>query len=116
MRNKKVHQIWDVFLALAQWRDIDGDNVQSIVKILAKGSLLERLAEIAIRGCDQAHIHLHRFRATQALELALLQDAEQFHLRYRRNVSNLIEKQRSLISQFEFAQLASICACERAFL
>ena len=52
-RQKKVHQVGNVFLVLAQRRNIDGHDVQPVVKVLAKGALLERRAQIAIGGGDQ---------------------------------------------------------------
>ena len=44
-------------------------------------------------------------RAAQALELLLLQHAEQLGLQLRRDVADLVEEQRPLVRQLEAADL-----------
>src|ERR1700683_5575946 len=115
-RNEKIRQIGDVFFALTQRRNVDGDNIQTIIKIFAKGSLFEGLAQIAVGGRDQPHVHFHRARAAEPLKLALLQNAQQLHLRRRRHIADFIKKQRSLIRQFELSWLAIVCPSESTLL
>src|SRR6185436_1851905 len=66
----------DVLLALAQRRHLHVDDVEPVVQVLAELAAVDRLFEVLVRGGDQAHVHLHRARAPQSLELALLQDAQ----------------------------------------
>ena len=54
---KRFDQVGDVFLVLAQRRDVDGHDVQAVVEILAEGALFEGGAQIAIGGGDEAHVH-----------------------------------------------------------
>ena len=46
-----------------------------------------------------------RLRAAQALELLLLQDAQQLGLQRRRDVADLVEEQRAAVGQLEAADL-----------
>ena len=113
-QDEQIHQVGDIFFALAQGRDIDWNNIQAIVKIFAESAFFERGAQIAVGRGNQPHIDLDRLRSTQPFKLALLQNAQQLHLRRRRHIADLIEKQCSLIGQFEFSRLARGRAGERA--
>src|SRR6266550_242197 len=53
--------------------------------------------------------------ATQALELLFLQDAKQFGLQRRRNITDLVQKERSFVSQLEAANLLRDGSGERPF-
>ena len=53
--------------------------------------------------------------ATQALELLLLQDAKQFGLQRRRNITDLVQKERAFVSQLEAANLLRDGSGERPF-
>ena len=45
-----------------------------------------------MRRGDDADVHLDRVAAADALELALLQDAQEFHLHGERDVADLVEE------------------------
>ncbi len=96
-------------------RDIDRHNIQPVIQILAKRSLFERRAQIAIRRGDQPHIHFQRARSAEPFEFALLQHAQQFHLRRAGHVADFVEEQRALIREFEFSGLVRRRSGERAF-
>ena len=115
-REKKFGQAGDVFLVIAQRRNIDRHDIQAVVEVLAERAFFERRAQVAIRGGDQAHIHFDGARAAEPLEFALLQNAQQLHLRGRRHIADFVEKKRAFVGQFEFAGLAGCRAGERAFL
>ena len=54
--------------------------------------------------------------AAQALELLLLQDAEQFGLQCRRNIADLVQEERAFVGQLEASNLLRDGSSERAFL
>ena len=74
---KHLHEMRDkgrnVFPALSQRRQQDGEDVQTIVQITAKLSTSYHLHQIAIGCRHQPDIHLVRATAPQTLELLLLQ-------------------------------------------
>ena len=73
----------DVARPLAQRRDVDLDHVQAVEEVLAEAALLELLLEVAVGGGHDAHVHLEGLVAAHALELALLQEAQQLDLHGR---------------------------------
>ena len=80
---------------LAQRRDRHRKDIQAIVEIGSERSVFDHLHEIAVRRRDDPHVHLLGSRAAEALELALLQDAQQLGLHFRRDVADLVQEQRA---------------------
>src|ERR1019366_10155625 len=105
-REKKIGEIGNIFLAFAQRRDVNGNDVEAIIKVLAKSSLFERLAQIAVGGGEQAYVNFHSACAAEAFEFALLQHAEKLDLDCGRNIADFIEKERALVGEFKLARLA----------
>ena len=103
-------------LALAQRRNEQGEDVQAVVEILAERAGRDRLLEILVGRRNQAHVGLDRLGAADALELALLQHAQQLDLRREVDVADLIEKQRAALREFEAPFLARLGAGERPLL
>src|SRR2546423_11874053 len=88
-----------VFLSLAQRRQVDVDDVQAVVEVLAETSLLHHLLQIAVGRGDDADVDLDRLHAAEAHELALLDDTQQLRLRLERNVADLVEENGPLVRQ-----------------
>ena len=59
---------------------------------------------------------LHGLGAAEALELALLQHAQQLHLRAEVDVADLVEEERAALGHLEAPLLAGVGAGERALL
>src|SRR4030095_2946036 len=63
-------------------------------------------SEIAIGEGDQAGLHAQGFVPAKAFERALLQDAQEFSLCFRRKSCNFIENDGSLAAEFEAAKFS----------
>ena len=75
-----------------------------------------RLFEIFVRRGNYPDVYLNRARAAHALELVLLQHAQQFDLQRGRELADLIEKNCAAVGNFQPAFLLHQCSGERAFL
>jgi hypothetical protein len=60
--------------------------------------------QIPVGGGDQAGVGAPGAGAAQALELLLLQDAQELGLHLERELADLIEKERAMVSQLEAAE------------
>ena len=95
----------DVFLALAQRRQLHRDDVQPVVQVLAEPPVVHHRAQVDVGGRDDAHVHLDRVDAAEAHELALLDHAQQLGLRLERDVADLVEEDAALVGDLEQALL-----------
>src|SRR5262249_639896 len=66
--------------------------------------------EIAVRRGDDAHIHPHRLGSADALELRLLEDAEERGLGLGRELADLVEEERALVRELEASDPARVRA------
>jgi hypothetical protein len=104
-----------VFAALAQRRNRDGKDGQPVIQIFSEATGGDLTFEVAVGRCDQAHIHAPRALFADALELALLQHAQQFALQLERDLANFIQKQRPAVGQLKASGAVAHGAGERAF-
>src|ERR1051326_7947188 len=104
----------EVRLAVSERREIYGKDIEAVVEILSELLLLHRVAQVAVRRGDHADIHLHRFRPSDPVERAVLQHAEEFHLKRLARLSDFIEKNRPPVRQLESPGPLAHCASEGA--
>ena len=109
-----IDQPGNVLAAIAQRRQVDAHHVEPIKQILAEVALGDFFLQIDVGGGDHAHVHLHRLRIADALEFALLQDAQQFHLQLRLQRADLIEENRAAVGGLKPADLVADGAGERS--
>ena len=76
----------------------------------------DELVEPPVRGRDHAHADANRLLAADALQLAVLQDAQQLGLRRFVQVADFVEKDRAAVGQLEPAAPQRRRAGERALL
>src|SRR5262249_43915087 len=79
----------DVLRPLSQGRQGDGEDVEPVIEVRAEAPLAHGSLEVAIRGRDQPHVYFQRLRPADALELALLQYAQELRLQLQRQVPDL---------------------------
>ncbi|OPZ05947.1 MAG: hypothetical protein BWZ08_02381 [candidate division BRC1 bacterium ADurb.BinA292] len=96
-----VGEFEDVALALAQRRHVDGEDIEPVVEILPEFGGFDHLFEVAVGRGDDADIDRDRAAAADALDFALLEDAEEFDLRGGGEVADLVEEDRAAVGQFE---------------
>jgi hypothetical protein len=100
-----------VFRSLSQGRDVNRKYFKTIIKVFAKHPLLYHRRQVPMRGRDQAHINLMRTVAAEPLEFLLLQDAQEFRLKFQRHVANLVKKERPLVRELKAP--CFLCDCSR---
>ena len=71
-------------------------------------------AEVGVGGGDDADVHLDRLVVADALELALLQHAQQLHLQRHAHRAHFVEEERAAMRLFEPALPRADGAGERA--
>src|SRR5258708_3981496 len=108
---KHLHEMRDksrnVFPALSEGRQQEGENIQTIIQVTAKLPASDHLREISIRCGHQSDIYFMSSTAAQSLELLFLQHTQQFRLQGRGDVTYLVQEQRAFVGHFEAPDLLS---------
>src|SRR5579864_752527 len=119
-RREILHEIadqhGDILAALAQRRDDEREDVEAVIQIHAELLIAGQRAQIAMGGGHQAEVRHQSARAAQALELAVLQHAQQFRLQLQRQVGYFVQKKRAFVRDLDPPDALADGAGERAFL
>jgi hypothetical protein len=116
LHHKVAHQARQLLAPTAERRHNNHHPLQAVVKIFAEMTILDHLLGVSIGGGNHPNIDLHGFRATNAIDLTFLQRPQQCDLHIQRNLTDLIEKQRSAMRLLEATSLTAIGTSERAAL
>ena len=100
---------------IAQWRHGDGEHRQPVVQVGAETSVADFLAHVAIGRRDNAGIADAVLGLADALEFAVLEHAQQFCLKFERQLADFIQEQRAVFGIFEITGPRSRGAGERPF-
>ena len=104
----------DVLAALAQRRDLDAEDVEAVVEVVAEAAGLDLAAQVAVGGGDDAHVDLDRRRGADRQDLLGLDGAQQLDLQAERQVADLVEEDRAAPGALEQPFLVADGAGERA--
>ena len=91
----------DVLATLAQRRDVDGEDGQPVVQVLAEASALDLVLEAPVGGRHDAHVDRMGAVVADRPDLALLEHAQQLGLQARRGLGHLVEEQRAAVGHLE---------------
>ena len=72
---------------------LDRKHIQPVIKIFTEGPFSGQFAQILMRGSDNPHIRIFRFRAADRLECPLLQNPKDFCLHTQGHIAYFIQKQ-----------------------
>ena len=103
--DKIIDKKRDVFLALPERRDRDGENIEPVEQVFPESALPDLFLQIPVGGRDDPHIDLDGFGAAQPLKLAVLDDPEQLGLKIHRHLADLVEKQGAVVGKFGSAPI-----------
>src|SRR5262249_57461788 len=111
---EEAYQGRDVLGSLAQRRDMDGEDIQAIVKVVPEAPFLDHPGEVAVRRRDHADVELDRPGAADPLELLLLEDPEELRLKLQRDLAHLVEEEGAALGHLEASDLLPDAAGEPA--
>ena len=100
----------------AQRRNRDREHVEAVEQVLAELAALDEFDQVLVRRRDEPEIDLDRALGADGVDLALLQRAQQLHLRIERQFADLVEEQRAAVGLGELAGVLLGGAGEGALL
>src|SRR5262249_45857763 len=112
---KILSESWNVVATIAECRHLDGDYIQTEIKILTEPARLDFRRQIFMCGADESNIDRHSFVCAQTLNDSFFQYAKHFRLRSCVHIADLIQKQRPTVGLFELPFSTSGRAGECSF-
>jgi hypothetical protein len=92
-----------VAFALAQRRDRHHDLGQAVIQVLAEAALRAQFLQLLVGRADDAHVDRDLLVAADALDHALLQEAQQLGLQRHRQVADFVEEEGAAVRQLDLA-------------
>src|SRR5439155_15760044 len=99
--------------ACAQWGQVDWNDIQAIIQVLAKRSLAHHFRKIAVSRSDKAQVERFRPISANRRHGALLYGTQQLCLHVESHVANLIEKEGSPVGLLKRPGAGTDCSRER---
>jgi hypothetical protein len=93
---------------------VQSDHVQAIEQIFAKQSAPHMIFDVAVRRRNRSYVGATGFVLSQPLEFFGFQEAKQFRLHRRRDIADLVEKERTAFGGFDSPRLIANGAGKRA--
>ena len=114
---EELRQEWDVLGPLAERRERQREDAEPVVQVLAERLLADGLrARSRLVAAMDPNVDLPRRRSADAVELVLLQDAEELGLAVGGELADLVEEDRPPVGELEPARVPGDRPCERALL
>ncbi len=93
-----------VLTPLSQGRELEGDDGQAVVEVLAQASLSHGLLRVPVRGGYDPHVHPYRHPSSHPVNLPFLKGPQELCLKAGVHLRHLIEKERAPVGQLELAE------------
>lgn len=88
----------DIFTALAQGRQVQGDDVQAVQQVFAKAPFADHVLEVEVGRGQNPHIGAAGHRVADALVFFVLDKTQQLGLQGQREIADFIEEQGPAVS------------------
>jgi len=90
---KVMHEDRDIFDPLTKRKEMDTNNVESVVEILTKAAALYIVVEISQRRRDDSHVNRYQLFTANVTDSVLLKRTEELYLQVKRKLTNFIEEE-----------------------
>src|SRR5213593_2098410 len=95
----------DVLFPFAKRWNTELDYIQSEIQIIAKITAWNGLFQFPIRKRENACVDFERLLPTKPANFPVFKNVEQFCLKTRRHLADLVKHDRSFVRQFKFSGL-----------
>lgn len=112
--NKVVDKGLNVFAAVSQGCQVDGEDVEAVEEVFAEFSLFDAFAQVSVCGGHDADVDFSGLGVANAFDFAFLDDAEEFYLDILGDFADFVEKDGAAIGAFESSDVVFDGAGKRA--
>ena len=105
LRDEVAREKLDVLRSFAQRGQQELHDVETVEEVLTKVAVLRFFGEVPVRGRDEANIYRYGTSATDALELAILENSQKLGLQCQGKLTDFVEKNGTAVRDLELAFL-----------
>src|SRR5690606_3761805 len=87
-----IGQYRNVLATIPQWRKFQADHVEAVIQVLPESARPHGGLQVLVAGGDNANIHWNCLSGAHRPDLAFLKYSQEFHLKSKGHVANLIQK------------------------
>src|SRR5210317_1332450 len=113
--NKEINQDHNVVASFTQRRQVDGNDLQTIVEVVAKSFILDLLEQLLIGRGHDTDINRNLFVASDPANGPFFKDTQQLGLHAHFHITDLIEKEGAAVSHLEETLLLVLGVGESPF-
>ena len=106
----------NIFAPLTQRRDINRENIDAIVEVVAKSAVGHHRPEVAVCRRNYADVNADLVSTTDPPDLSFLQGTQELCLHGNVKLGNFVEKERAPVRDLEKALLLGVGAGELTLL
>src|SRR3989442_1906455 len=99
--DKMRGKLRNVFAAFRECGHLQWKDVQAVKQIFPESSFFDLLAQIAVGGGNDPHIHLDHSASTEPLDLSSLNHAQKIRLHVERKLTDFVQEDRTAVLLFE---------------
>jgi len=107
------HQQVQVRRSRSKRRHVHPQDVQAVQEVLAKRALRGHRAQVTMRRRDHTHVHNMRALAAQRANAHRLEKSQQLRLLLQRQLTDLIQEERAVVSALKSAPIGGGSAGKR---
>ena len=115
-REEAVGQQEDVVAAVAQRRQVDRDDLEPVVEVVAEAAGLDLVEEDPVGGRDEPDVHRDRAYGADPPKAPAVEQRQDLGLHHRIQFADLVEEDRAAVGSLDQPFLADDRAGERASL
>jgi len=92
-----IHQLGEVFQVVTEWRYIDGNRIEAVIKVLTETAIFDGLFQVPVSGRKHTNINPAFTATAHPLHGALLQEAQQLRLETHGHIANFVQEKRAAV-------------------
>ena len=104
--DKGVGEECNIISSRPKRRNVDGQDIESVIEIFPESLGCNGLFQISIGGGNNSHVDGLWIFAADADDLSCLNDSKQRDLNVQRHVADFVQKYGSSVSQFKLARIS----------
>ena len=113
--HKTVYQQCNIFVPLTQGRQLQVDHIQTVIQILPESSFFNQLFQM-VAGCsDHSYVDMSILVTADRRDRVIFQNPQQLGLRFQFKITDLIDKQSTMMGCFKTSPTGFRRAGKRTF-